>query len=352
MTTHTADFDIERPAHLIPYLQRHGRIHPDEAPTCTPLHGGVSNRTVLLRRRDGTAWVLKQALGKLRVKDDWYADPARIDREALGLRWLPEITPPGATPAFLFADPDIHLVAMAAVPEPHVNWKSRLLAGDVSKDLTRQFGSLLGTLHREGAARCLSLQPIFEDRTHFHQLRILPYYRATADRNSAAAAFFERLILDTNTTATALVHGDFSPKNILVHRDRLVLLDFEVIHWGDPAFDLGFALTHFLSKAHHLPASRATLIDAAGTIWKAYQSEADALAVTPGFESRIVRHTVACLLARVDGRSPLEYLQPPELDRQRAAALALIHQLPQTVDDLLSRWPALIDRDAGKRVEP
>src|SRR6185503_2499871 len=98
----------------------------------------------------------------------------------------------------------------------------------------------------------LGLQSIFADRTFFEALRIDPYYRAAGIRHPAAGKFYDRLIAETATVQETLVHGDFSPKNVLVREGRLILLDFEVIHFGDPAFDLGFSLTHLLSKAHHL----------------------------------------------------------------------------------------------------
>ena len=111
------------------------------------LAGGVSNRTVLVEfpeRPSRESWVLKQALAKLRVKVDWFSDPARIGREALGLRHLAALAPPGTITPLVFEDPAHHLLAMAAVPQPHENWKSRLLAGRVEPEHAGQFGSLLG----------------------------------------------------------------------------------------------------------------------------------------------------------------------------------------------------------------
>src|SRR5439155_21848724 len=105
-------------------------------PSCEPvrlqtLAGGVSNRTVLVRFAEGQAWVIKQALAKLRTKADWFSDPSRVHREALGIRWLEKLLPAGAGPAFVFEDFENHLLAMHAVPEPHENWKEMLLQGNI-----------------------------------------------------------------------------------------------------------------------------------------------------------------------------------------------------------------------------
>src|SRR4051794_34903647 len=121
--------DIEQPDALVAYLRGTGRIANDESPRVRTLSGGVSNRTVVVERSTGEAWVLKQALPKLRVAVDWFSDPARIRREALGLRFLQQLTPPGSTTPLVFEDPDRYLLAMRAVPEPHENWKAMLLAG-------------------------------------------------------------------------------------------------------------------------------------------------------------------------------------------------------------------------------
>src|SRR5689334_6676461 len=111
--------DIENFQQLLDYLRRSGRIGADETPKLTNLAGGVSNRTVLLERPDGQSWVLKQALAKLRVTVDWRSDPRRIEREAMGMKVLSEIAPPGSITPLIFLDPEQNLLAMKAVEPPH-----------------------------------------------------------------------------------------------------------------------------------------------------------------------------------------------------------------------------------------
>src|SRR5437773_2352870 len=115
----TTAVDIERPDELLRYLRQTGRLAAAESPQFTILLGGVSNRTVWVERSDGSAFVLKQALPKLRVAADWFSDPSRIQREALGLQWLASLAPAGSVPRLLFEDAAQHLLAMEAVPRPH-----------------------------------------------------------------------------------------------------------------------------------------------------------------------------------------------------------------------------------------
>ena len=325
------------------YLRQSKRIGKSEALTFRTLRGGVSNKTVLLQRPDGSRWVLKQALPKLRVQADWFSDPIRIRVEANALRYLPLVAPPNTIPKLLFEDLEQHLLAMEAVPEPHENWKERLLSGRLDRDLITQFGRLLANVHGHSYDLRQELFPTFENREFFETLRLEPYYQFTGERVPEAASFLHDLIQANRIHCVTLVHGDYSPKNILVYQGRLVLLDHEVVHVGDPAFDLGFSLTHLLSKGHHLKEHRSAFLIAATGYWETYKSETESAAWFGEVERRAVNNTIACLLARTSGRSPLEYLPEGERRKQKEAALDLITYRPDTV-------PALIE-EFGRRIE-
>ena len=107
--------NIEEAESLLPYLRERGLVGRDERPRFCVLAGGVSNRTVLVQRESGEAWVLKQALGKLRVEVEWFSAPERIHREAAGLRWLGKLLP-GRVPSFIFEDHVQHILGMSACP--------------------------------------------------------------------------------------------------------------------------------------------------------------------------------------------------------------------------------------------
>jgi 5-methylthioribose kinase len=336
--------DIENRPSLDAYLRATGRVGASEQIESRVLAGGVSNKTVLVRRPSGEAWVLKQALPKLRTKADWFSDPARIRREALALEWLPRLAPPGTITPLVFRDDAQNLLAMEAVPEPHENWKTMLLAGRVEPDHVAQFGGLLGTVHRSAHERREELANLFDERGFFESLRLEPYYAYAAEQVSAARPFLLRLIDDTRRRRFTLVHGDYSPKNVLVRDGRLILLDHEVIHWGDGAFDHGFALAHLLSKAHHLPARRAAFANAAAAFWQSYAGAAGEAPWMHDLEACAVRHALGCLLARVAGRSPLEYLSEAERSRQRDAVVSLMSDPPATIDRLTTQFLNRIER--------
>jgi 5-methylthioribose kinase len=325
--------DIEQPQALLDYLRETRRVAADETPHIHVLAGGVSNRTVLVRRATGDSWVLKQALSKLRVPVDWFCSPDRVLREALGMRWLKSVAPEAIT-GLVFEDAANYLFAMEAVPQPHENWKTMLLNGRIENSSARQFGALLGAIHRRGFELRDQLPSEFSDRTYFEALRLEPYYAYTAQQVPAAAGFLRTLIHGALDRRVTVVHGDYSPKNILVREGRLILLDHEVIHIGDPAFDIGFSMAHLISKARHLPASRTALIDAARTYWSAYlESVAPAPIVD---EAACVAHILGCVLARVAGRSQLEYLNENERRDQAHATVLMMRNPPHSVTDTLA----------------
>jgi aminoglycoside phosphotransferase (APT) family kinase protein len=339
--------DIEQPGKLEAYLLRTGRVAPNEIVSVEPLSGGVSNRTMLVRRSQGRDWVVKQALPRLRVDAVWLSDPARSQREALATQAIAELTPPGAVAPLVFFDPAEHLLAIQAVPQPHENWKAMLLAGRLDTEHVRQFAGLLATIHARAWRQRDRLAAPFADRSFFESLRLEPYYAYTAARLGEARGFLTALVEETRSRAETLVHGDYSPKNVLVHAGRLVLLDHEVAHWGDPAFDLGFALAHLLSKAHHVTSRRAEFADAARLFWQVYVCELAEVPWIADLEQRAVRHTLGCLLARVAGRSPLEYLNETERRAQQRAVLELLTAPPAMQQELLARFLAGIEQETA-----
>jgi len=229
-------------------------------------------------------------------------------------------------------------MGMEAIPEEHENWKNVLLSGRIISDHFEQFGLLLGAIHRRSSEAISEVRQLFSDTTYFENLRLEPYYLYAARNTEEASGFLNALAQETLLHKDCLVHGDFSPKNTLIYQNKLILLDYEVVHVGDPGFDLGFALTHFLSKAHHLPTERYRLACAAELFWQVYREEIAQLNWAKELEQRVVRHTLGCLLARVAGKSPLEYLTSAEMIRQRDAVLALMREPPASVPKLIAEF--------------
>jgi aminoglycoside phosphotransferase (APT) family kinase protein len=333
-----SSLDIENHEELNKYLVESNRLGNAKVLSMQNLPGGVSNRAVLVHLNDGRSWVLKQALEKLRVAVDWFSDPQRIHREALGIKYLHELAPPGSITPLIFEDFDDHILAMEAVPQPHENWKVLLLQGELHQNDGRQFAEILAAIHRNAWEQRRALKSTFDDDQYFESLRLEPYYAFAAEQVPEAAEFLQEIIAQTRLQKFTLVHGDYSPKNILKYNGKLILLDHEVIHWGDPAFDVGFSMTHLLSKAHHLKEHRNAFAQAAQFYWEHYFTQLQNVEWKEHLEERAVRHTLACLLARVAGRSPLEYLDAQERKTQQNVVVKMMKDPPRRMSKLIETF--------------
>jgi aminoglycoside phosphotransferase (APT) family kinase protein len=199
----------------------------------------------------------------------------------------------------------------------------------------RQFAEILAAIHRNAWEQRGALKSTFDDDEYFESLRLEPYYAFAAEQVPEAADFLHEIIAQTRLQKITLVHGDYSPKNILKYQEKLILLDHEVIHWGDPAFDVGFSMTHLLSKAHHLKEQRNAFAQAARFYWEHYFAQLGNVEWKEQLEERAVRHTLACLLARVAGRSPLEYLDATQRDVQKNVVIQIMERPPRKMPDLI-----------------
>ena len=175
-------------------------------------------------------------------------------------------------PRLLFEDRENYLYAMSAAPADHVVWKHELLSGKARQHVARSCGTLLGTLHAK-SWHDASLARQLDDRQFFFDLRLDPYYRQIAGVHENLAPDIERLIDSVCSERHCLVHGDFSPKNLLVHGDSLLLIDFEVGHYGDPAFDIGFFLSHLIAQGLLPRAADAPFFDLIDSFFSGYCAE-------------------------------------------------------------------------------
>jgi aminoglycoside phosphotransferase (APT) family kinase protein len=316
----------------VSYLRERDLVGSNESVEVRELPGGVSNVVLYVARREGGDFVLKQARGQLRVADPWFCSVERIWREVEVLRVCERVLSQQAdweidatTPRLLFADPDNYLYTMTAVAS-HETWKDQLLRGTVDTAKSAACGWLLGRLHA-GTWHGKELPDSLADRQFFEDLRVDPYYRQVARIAPDLQPKIDELVDSVYAHRQALVHGDFSPKNLLVHSGGIVLIDFEVGHFGDPAFDLGFFLTHLVLKSFHAMPNHARYLQLVERFWESYATPIQTVATDEEWESlcgRAVKNLAGCMLARVDGKSKAEYLAGTTRDRVRDFARELL----------------------------
>jgi aminoglycoside phosphotransferase (APT) family kinase protein len=326
---------VSLPEAVVAFLHAAGLLAPGGRPRAVPLAGGVSSDIWRIDRDDGPICV-KRALARLRVAQLWEAP---VERNVFERRWMQTACAivPGIAPRVLAHD-DAGLFAMEYLDPAHYPvWKDELHAGRASAQFAQQLGARLVRVHA-ATADDPAVAAQFATDANFRAIRLEPYLLATAARHPGLAEQLEALAARTAATRRALVHGDVSPKNILVGPQGPVLLDAECAWYGDPAFDIAFCLNHLLLKCLWTPAAAPAFLACFDALAAAYLSgvrwepsavlEARAAALLPGL-----------FLARVDGKSPVEYLTTQQdRERVRRVAGALLMRAPQRLAEVRAAW--------------
>jgi tRNA A-37 threonylcarbamoyl transferase component Bud32 len=333
------------------FLVEHGLAAGGQEQTWTRLAGGVSSELWRVDLSDRTICV-KQALEKLRVKGDWYAP---VSRNAVEWDWLCFAVGvvPGQVPEPLAHDRDRGLFAMSYLDaRDYPVWKARLLAGTVDPGEAAAVGTLIGRLHAASAGDRRRARRFATD-ANFASLRIDPYLRTIARRHPDLSGETEQLIRRTTTTRLTVVHGDVSPKNILIGPSGPVLLDAECAWYGDPAFDLAFVINHLVLKTVVVSGRADALVASANALAESYArlvtwEPAEATA------GRAADLLPALLLARVDGLSPVEYLDRGQQGAVRAVARNLLGAQPAPLNAVITAAAGMLCSTAvsGRAEEP
>jgi aminoglycoside phosphotransferase (APT) family kinase protein len=320
------------PEPVLAFLRAAGLARPGEVPAASALTGGVSSDIWKVELSCGPICV-KRALPRLRVAQLWEAP---VERNRYEWRWMEAAAriAPGSAPRVLARD-DAGVFAMEYLDGArHPLWKSELHAGRADARFAARVGDILARIHAATAGDA-AVAAAFATDAGFHAIRLEPYLLATARRHPDVAPRLQALAERTAATRAALVHGDVSPKNILVGERGPVFLDAECAWYGDPAFDLAFCLNHLLLKCLWVPACAPRFLECfdalAGAYLRAY--------APPGLEGRTASLLPGLLLARVDGKSPVEYVtEEAQRERVRAVARALLEYPVDTLGAVRAAW--------------
>ena len=322
------------PEEVLQFLRTHRLAAAGETPPADALAGGVSSDIWRVHAAGRPAIVVKRALARLRVAQLWEAP---LERNRFERRWLETANAivPGVAPKVLAGD-DRGCFAMEYLPGLPV-WKAELRAGRAEAAFAGDVGRKLCAIHNATARRG-DLAAAFATDASFHAIRLEPYLLATAKIHVSLEKQLQALAARTAQTRLALVHGDVSPKNILVGPQGPVFLDAECAWYGDPAFDLAFCLNHLLLKGLWVPAQRAAFLGCFDALAAEYLAGVD-WEQPAALEARTATLLPGLLLARVDGKSPVEYLtSEPDKDQVRDFAGRFLRSPPAKLAVIRNAW--------------
>jgi hypothetical protein len=373
------------------YLRASGRAGNDGQLLVQSLSGGVAN-TVLkcfdtaagdrvgsdirtpdqvslgnpdTRPHQGACFVLKQPLPRFKTQAEWLVDIDRVLVERDALELLATLLPAGSVPRVLWFDDANHILALSCAPPDAVIWKKALLEGHASTDAATHAGMLLAMMH-SSTHNDPALLTRYGNPKFFTQQRIDPYLHYTASRHPVAASTLVRLAETLLKQQFCLIHGDYSPKNIFLIPSspepapatpslarsvdsntisQLLLLDLEVAFFGHPAFDVATLLNHFLLKGFHHHSKWRPFMLLADHFWQTYRHTATKPLVraTEALGGHLLG---ALMLARVDGKSPVEYLDEATRTQVRNAGLALLTQRDSSLESALDAVSTYFDPPA------
>ncbi len=302
-----------------------------------PLTGGVASDIARVDL-NGRFCCVKFALEKLKVAEDWRAP---VHRNAAEYAWLTVVSAiaPASVPKLHGRSDRLNGFAMEYLDASQTElWKTRLLTGTPDPRDAAVVGALLGRIHAATSRPDFDRGP-FHNQHDFWALRLDPYLIFTAARHPSLAAPLTALADRLHAADIALIHGDVSPKNIFLRDATPILLDAECATMGDPCFDVAFCLNHLVLKAVHRPGHAPLLRTSLAALWTAYAPQVSWEAPA-ALEARVAALLPALMLARVDGKSPVEYLDPAARQRVRDLAIPAIAAPVPRLDDLVSGFGA------------
>jgi len=318
---------------LIDYLVKKNILNSSSVEVRS-LSGGVSCEILLIEEGD-KKFVLKRALAKLKVKDDWFADVNRNHIEQKYITYVASFLP-DVVPNIIYRDPEQHFFCMEMLENGLTNWKELLLNKQINIEYAKSAGKIMGTIHKKSAGDPRA-EKDFDTLVNFSELRIEPYLIKTAQLHPDLKVYFYDEAKRLASVKRCLVHGDFSPKNILVSPERFVLLDCEVAWYGDPIFDVAFFLNHFILKALYLPSKSLAFTELARTALNSYKSNSGTI-FNQKFEAKLVHLILLLMMARVDGKSPVEYLNPKQQQNVRNFVYQEIGNNLDSFDTFITKW--------------
>jgi hypothetical protein len=279
--------------------------------------GGVSGTVVFVDTGE-KPMIVKQALGRLKVKEDWFCDPSRMNNEQKSNEIYHRLVPLCA-PEVYFYDEENCIYGREAAPAGSITWKEDLLGGLFDFMAAEQAMSSLVEVHNRCAGD-RDLENVFGNKKIFYELRISPYIEYVVQKYPGLSSFAMPVVRELMESNLTLVHGDFSPKNIMINFRKIYILDYEVAHYGHPSFDVAFFANHFVLKGVKNKAWAEAYMGMLDFMLRIYFSKVRCISPAV-MEKSVIKLLALLMIARVDGKSPVEYISSDE-DKEQIRSIA------------------------------
>jgi aminoglycoside phosphotransferase (APT) family kinase protein len=314
---------------VIPYLVERRVMGGATDASAEQLAGGYINQVFRVTGPAGEL-VVKQALEQSR-RTILQADIARAHAEVAAMRAVQRYLDNHApTPVVLDEDRENFVCVMTAAPRDARLYHDELLAGRTHPTAARALGVYAAELHGRtrgdaGAAKEFASNPGFKLRDQS--------IRSAGAAHPDLKGRIEALLDQNLTLREALVDYDITPKNVLVHSRGITKLDFECAQFGDPAFDVGIVLGHFMLYALARPGWAGPILRAGKAFEEGYASVLGP--VSGDFARRGAEYAAVMILGRVAGDLVLDFCTD-SITETVAVARRILDDPPDDPDTLLA----------------
>ena len=298
------------------------------------LKGGVSCEVYKAKTIKNT-YCIKRALPKLLVKKDWYVKTNRIKYEYLWLKHCKKLLPKSIPKIYKFDEKSKYLILEYLNEKKFLNLKSEFLKGKINYKLINKIGKNLSIIHNNSTKKNIEkkFSPNFRN---FYDLRLDAYFNEVKRVHPNLSSFVNNINKQYKENRTTLVHGDMSPKNILFYKNEIKFLDAETSNFGDPVFDVVFFTNHLLIKSIYLPNKKNQFLKAYKNFIDTYISNSNC-EDKKFFFRRCLNMIPLMLIARVDGKSPVEYVTSVKMKNEiRKLSFKLLNKKDISFGNLLN----------------
>jgi 5-methylthioribose kinase len=334
------DEQIELTEENLPeYLKNAGFI-PQNEPIAVEKVGDGNINWVRRVRTDAGSWVVKQARPALERFPEYRSSTERIVFEARFFHTVAPFDAENVCPRVLRFDPEQRVLVLEDLGDAERLDAALARGADVTSTAC-SLARFLGAVHRGTRDGALAARFANGEMRQLHGDHIfhLPFRENDFPLSKRVAECAAELRADTGLLQTidsvhrryleprgCLVHGDVQPANVLLSAGGPKLLDAEIAHVGDPAFDLGQLLGHLLLPAAARGEPEAAEAAVAAS-WGAYESAWDG---DPPFAfADAARHGGIELLRRTLGAARLPAVASDDASLAVVAAgLAWIREPP------------------------
>lgn len=311
--------------------------------------GGILNYVYRVAS-DGKVVYLKQALENVKHEGKIGKDLASIPKERLQYeeKYIETIRPllprEIELPEILLYDAENNILALSDVKRNGILLEKSMLNGNFNKNTAYLLGKFLGIQNKKTIGKNIVIRGSEENDIENWHLFLNMRTRGILQRGEFSDSVKEEVermyqMAKDKYTYKVVMNTDCCPKNVFERKDGIGLVDFEqATGAGDPAYDLGFLIGHYLIMSVIRKDKMFDAINAIRKIMDGYNEEMNLLKDN-NHDERLIKYAGMIILYRISSSSPAPYIDRSNtklISKMKEIAFELITKSFAKFDDALN----------------